>query len=394
MTPRAAQSARAWLDRLCALAPGRPLTVLNVCGGHERSLADAGLRAILPSWLAVVPGPGCPVCVCPEADIAAAMALAQRPGVTVATFGDMMRVPVARSVARSATGLNSDVRSLAAVKAAGGRVRAIASPLDARALAHTLARADPSAQVVLFAPGFETTMAPVAALLAQGVPANLSVLLAGRRTAPVVAHLLAGGGTAGFDGLIAPGHVATVMGATEWAVLAACHRLPTAVAGFSAEQLLAGLHAVAVQAARGRAGLANCYGEAVRPAGNPGARALLDRVFRVTPAAWRGIGTIPASGFALAPGFADLDARARFHLPAVDDADEDAHAATRLPAGCDCAAVVLGRRRPTDCRLYGRACTPRMPVGPCMVSDEGACRIWWAAGRRAEPHDARPPVPA
>lgn len=359
-------TARDWLERIRSIAPARPVRVMNVCGGHERTIAMAGLRAVLPPSIELIAGPGCPVCVCPEEDIHAAIALAMRPGIILATFGDMIRVP--------ANGPRSEPRSLQEASAAGAAVRPVASPRDAL----RIALAHPESEVVFFAAGFETTMAPVAALLAEGVPQNLTVLLAGRLTWPAVAMLLASDAP-GFDALIAPGHVATITGPEEWAFVAERHGLPAAVAGFAPEQLLAALFAVLRQLAAGEARLENCYAEAVKPGGNVTARRVLGEVFSVTDARWRGIGTIPRSGYALSPAYAAADAVRRHGI----DTTRARKRAGEMPPGCDCARVVLGRIRPRECVLYGRACTPATPVGPCMVSDEGACRIAWSSGVRA-----------
>jgi hydrogenase expression/formation protein HypD len=253
-------------------------------------------------------------------------------------------------------------------------VRPIASPLEAL----QIARQYPQHQVVFFAAGFETTTAPVAALLVQGIPDNLSVLLSGRLTWPAVSMLL-DSDTPGFDALVAPGHVATVMGPEEWEFVVDKHRIPAAVAGFSAESLLAATYSVLRQLLDDRLFLDNCYPELVRPGGNPGARAHLQTALEVTDANWRGIGTIPGSGFQLNHAYRRWDARERF----PDYSAEARRRAGEMPPGCDCAQVVLGRKYPNQCRIYGKACTPRTPVGPCMVSDEGACRIWWSTGVRA-----------
>ncbi len=360
-----ADDAARWLERIRALPLPPRLRVMNVCGGHERSISMAGLRRALPAAIELIPGPGCPVCVCPEEDIHGALRLALDERVVLVAFGDMLRVPC--NVPRG------EPRSLEAARAAGADVCPVASPQQAAQIAREL----PQREVVFFAAGFETTTAPVASLVAEGLPPNLSILLAGRRTWPAVAMLL-DSGAPGFDALIAPGHVATVMGAAEWRFVPARHGLPAAVAGFGAAHLLAALYSVARQAIEGRAFLDNCYRELVRDDGSPGARAVLERVLDVVDAPWRGIGTIAASGYALRPQYAAADARRRF---ALDD-DAQRRRAGQMPPGCDCARVVLGRVKPNECVLYGRACTPRNPVGPCMVSDEGACRIWWAAGQR------------
>ena len=343
----------------------RPIRIMNVCGGHERSISAAGLRTVLPDNVELVPGPGCPVCICPEEDVYEAIQLALREDVTLVAFGDMLRVPV--NVPKS------EPRSLEQAKAAGADIRPIASPIDAVRIAES----DPGRTVVFFAAGFETTTAPVAAMLAEGAPANLLVLLSGRLTWPAVAMLL-DSGAAGFDALIAPGHVATVMGPEEWQFVVDKHDIPAAVAGFSPDSLLAAMYSVLRQLRDERHFLDNCYPQVVRDGGNREARSQLKRVMDVVDANWRGIGIIPKSGFALREEFAAHDARQ--HLPSY--ADESRKRVGEMPPGCDCAQVVLGKIYPNQCRLYGAACTPRKPIGPCMVSDEGACRIWWSAGYR------------
>lgn len=355
-----------WLERLKALAASRRrIRIMNVCGGHERSISLAGLRSAIPDNIELVPGPGCPVCICPEEDVFEAIQLALNEDIILTAFGDMLRVPV--NVPKR------EPRSLEQARAAGGDVRPVASPTEVLGIA----RANPDREVVFFAAGFETTTAPVAAMLAEGAPENLSVLLSGRLTWPAVAMLLESGDP-GFDALVAPGHVATVMGPEEWEFVAERHGIPAAVAGFRPDTLLAAMVSVLRQLDNGRAVLDNCYPEVVRPGGNPTARAFLDEVMQVGAAKWRGIGTIPASGYELSEAYRAHDARRRFR----SYADESRKRVGEMPPGCDCAQVVLGRIYPNQCRLYGLACTPRAPIGPCMVSDEGACRIWWSAGHR------------
>lgn len=364
-TAAGAAAARGWLERIVGLDLPRPVKIMNVCGGHERSIAHAGLRALLPEKVELIPGPGCPVCVCPEEDVYAAIRIALGRDAVLVTFGDMLRVPA--NVGKG------EIRSLEQAKAAGADVRPVASPLEAVAIAD----AEPARTVVFFAAGFETTMAPVAAMLGQRLPDNLMLLLSGRRTWPAVAMLLASG-QPGFDALIAPGHVSTVMGPEEWAFVAEENGIPCAIAGFCAESLLAAIYSTLRQVAEGRAFLDNCYPGAVRAGGNPAARRQLAQIMRVVDAPWRGIGTIPASGYALAPAYAGHDARPMF----AAEAEEARKRAGAMPPGCACAEVVLGRIYPTACPLYGSACAPRHPIGPCMVSDEGACRIWWSTGAR------------
>ena len=338
---------------------------MNVCGGHERSITMAGLRSALPANIELIPGPGCPVCICPEEDVYEAIQLASKEDIILVAFGDMLRVPV--NVKKGTT------RTLAEAKAQGADIRPIASPTEAV----IIAREHPEKPVVFFAAGFETTTAPVAAMLVEGVPDNLFVLLSGRLTWPAVAMLL-DSGEAGFEALIAPGHVATVMGPEEWQFVVDKHNMPAAVAGFAAESLLAAMYSVLRQLIDDRYFLDNCYPDLVREGGNPSARRQLEKAFDVRDANWRGVGIIGSSGYVLRDQYKQHDARR--HFP--DYADDARKRAGEMPPGCDCAGVVLGKIYPNQCRLYGKACVPRNPVGPCMVSDEGACRIWWANGIR------------
>ncbi len=358
--------ARHWLAQIRELDLPERIRVMNVCGGHERSVTLSGMRSALPGNVEIIPGPGCPVCVCPEEDIYQAMQLALRENVILVAFGDMLRVPV--------NGPKSEPRSLVEARAAGGDVRPIASPIEARMIAEQ----HPKKPVVFFAAGFETTSAPVASMLVEGAPDNLFVLLSGRLTWPAVAMLL-DSDAPGFDGLIAPGHVSTVMGPEEWDFVPERHRLPAAIAGFTADSLLAATYSVLRQTIEQRPFLDNCYQALVRPGGNPLAKRQLAQAFEVVDANWRGIGIIPDSGYAIREAYAAHDATKQF--PDYDS--EGRRRRGEMPAGCDCARVVLGKIYPNQCRLYGTGCTPRSPVGPCMVSDEGACRIWWSNGVRA-----------
>lgn len=358
-------SAAQWLDHLKTLNFTNKFKIMNVCGGHERSITHAGLRGILPELIELIPGPGCPVCICPEEDIYTAIQWATHENITLVAFGDMLRVPV--NVPKN------QARSLEQAKAAGADIRPIASPLEAV----KIARSQPLKKTIFFAAGFETTIAPVAAMLVEGIPDNLQVLLSGRLTYPAVQMLLESG-EAGFDALVAPGHVSAVMGAGEWNFVAENHQLPVAVAGFSAESLLAAFYSVARQFQSGQIALDNCYPQVVHKNGNPTAKNQLNQAFKIIDANWRGIGKIPKSGFSINEAFSNYDAR--LFLPNYDD--QLRKRAGEMPAGCDCAKVVLGKVYPNQCKLFGTVCTPRQPIGPCMVSDEGACRIWWSAGLR------------
>ncbi len=354
-------SAKQWLTKIHDLPLPPKVRIMNVCGGHERSITMAGLRAALPSNIELIPGPGCPVCVCPEEDVYAAIQLALEEKVTLVAFGDMLRVPV--NVSKQA------VRSLEQAKAVGADIRPIASPLEALEIAQ---RADKS-QIVFFVTGFETTTAPVAALLAQGIPDNLLILLSGRLTWPIVDQLLATG-QAQFDALIAPGHVATIMGSQEWAFVVEKYHMPTAVAGFTSESLLAAMYSVLRQLIEKKCFLDNCYPQVVNEQGNLTAQRFLQQTMQTVDANWRGIGIVKQSGFQLQNSQQDAK------LQLTDYSKVARQRMGTMPAGCDCAKVVLGNIYPNQCCLYGKSCTPRSPIGPCMVSDEGACRIWWSGG--------------
>jgi len=354
--------AKEWLEKINALNLRDCIRIMNVCGGHERALNQAGLRTLLPEKIELIAGPGCPVCICPEEAISMAIEIALNEPVIIVTFGDMLRVPI------NAT--SGKPRSLEQARALGGDIHPIASPLEARAIAQQ----HPDKQVVFFMAGFETTTAPTAALIAEGIPDNLFLLLAAHRTWPAVAQLL-NSDQPGFDALIGPGHVSAVMGSNEWKFVAEQHQLPIAIAGFDAASLLAAIYSAILQTINGEASLENCYPSVVKPEGNPTAQGLINSTLDIIDSQWRGIGMIPASGYALNKNHATHDAHIHFTEYAIQS-DQ----ARGMPPGCDCTQVVMGKIYPNQCRLYAAACTPSNPIGPCMVSDEGACRIWWANG--------------
>src|SRR3569832_528788 len=331
-------TARDWLQRLHALPRRARFRIMNVCGGHERVITHAGLRGALPDYIELIPGPGCPVCICPEEDIYAAMHMALHHPVILLCFGDLLRVPV--------NAPRDTPRSLLAARAAGADVRAIASPLEAR----TIARRHPDKPDKNNAAGNETTMAPGAAMIAEDMPDNLLLLIAGRLTWPAVAMLLSSGAP-GFDALIAPGHVATVMGCEEWRFVSAQYDLPTAVAGFGAESLLAAVYAALQQDIADTPRLDNCYPALVTAAGNAAAQSLLREVFEIVDGNWRGIGVIPQSSFALRGRFRRRDAHTHF---AIDEVTR--RRAGEMPPGCVCVVVVLGCFFFVVCCFFGLGC--------------------------------------
>jgi len=354
-------NAEQWLERIHQLDLPRKIKIMNVCGGHEHAIGQAGLRAVLPENIELIPGPGCPVCVCPEEDVYEAIQIALNENVILCTFGDMLRVPINVS--------KYQVRSLEQAKARGADIRPVASPVEVV----NIAKQNPNQDVIFFVAGFETTTAPVAAMMNQDLPSNLLLLLSARLTWPAVALLLKSS-TPNFDCLVAPGHVATVMGSREWRFVPEQYQIPAAIAGFTSESLLAAFYSTLRQLIEQRPFLDNCYPELVTENGNQHAQHHLNQVMEISDVNWRGIGVIPGSGYTLKSDFAKHDARIKFS----NHSNPIRLRAGEMPAGCDCANVVLGNIYPVECNLYGRACTPRSPIGPCMVSDEGACRIWWS----------------
>lgn len=334
--------------------PPRAITCMHVCGTHESAVARFGLRGLLPEWLRLIAGPGCPVCVCPAEEIARAARLALEPGVVLASFGDMVRVP--------------GHPSLEEARGRGGDVRVVLGVDDAV----ELARAEPDREVVFFAVGFETTACTTAAALLCEPPANFSVLCAHRRIPPALEALLALEDVA-VDAFLLPGHVIAVAGLGEYERAVREGGRPAAVAGFEPLDVLLGLRELVRMSRDGSAELVNVYRRAVRPEGNPRAREAMDRAFRVIDAAWRGLGVIPGSGYDLREEFATHDARRRF-APLL--ARTAAGLASHAPDlhGCRCGDVMVGRIDPSDCRLFAAACTPESPQGACMVSAEGTCR--------------------
>lgn len=329
-----------------------PTTIMEVCGTHTHAIRRYGIRQLLPKQVRLVSGPGCPVCVTAEEDIALALALARLPNVTFCCFGDMLRVPCGGE-------------SLLNLRAGGADVRLCVSPLDAL----DIARANPSREVVWYGVGFETTTPHTAALLetaiAQGVK-NLSILSA-HKTMPNALVALLGGETR-VDALLCPGHVAAITGAEAFAFLPERFHLPAAIAGFEPEELLLAILALLKMRAGGSSKLVNAYPRVVNQMGNLTAQKLVGTYFGPCDARWRGLGEIPQSGLTLKPAFAVWDARVRFSPEPK---------AVISPNGCRCGDVLRGLLEPNECPLFGRACTPEQPLGACMVSSEGACAAYY-----------------
>ena len=338
----------------------RPWSLMEVCGGQTHAFLRFGIDRLLPPELTLIHGPGCPVCVTPVEIIDKGLAIAARPEVIFCSFGDMLRVP----------GTDGDLFS---VKSRGGDVRIVYSPLDALALAER----HPDREVVFFAVGFETT-APGNALAAvearrRGVR-NFSLLVSHVLVPPAMEAILSAPSRR-VDAFLAAGHVCTVMGLDEYRPLAARYRVPIVATGFEPLDLLQGIHMCVSQLEEGRAEVENQYARAVRQEGNASALAVIREVFEVVPRAWRGIGSIAASGLALRGPYAALDAERRFGVEAVGG---------RESPECRSGEVLQGLLKPTDCPAFGTRCTPERPLGATMVSSEGTCAAYFRY-RRTRP---------
>ncbi len=339
-------------------ATTRSWVVMEICGGQTHSLLRHGIPDLLPPALELVHGPGCPVCVTPLEMIDRAHALARRPEVILASFGDMLRVP-------GSDGTLLSLRSL------GADVRIVYSPLDALALA----RAHPDRQIVFFAVGFETT-APANAMAVyqahrEGL-GNFSALVSHVLVPPAIDAILGSQGNR-VQGFLGPGHVSTVVGLEEYRVLVARHRVPIVVTGFEPVDLLDGLLRLVRQLEGGRAELENAYARVVRETGNQTARSIVEEVFEICDRKWRGVGTLEASGFRLRGPYREHDASLRFGIEDLCTAEDPT---------CIAGEILQGRKRPPDCPAFGRQCTPETPLGATMVSSEGACAAYFAYARR------------
>ncbi|HSF15144.1 MAG TPA: hydrogenase formation protein HypD [Vicinamibacteria bacterium] len=342
----------------------RPWTIMEVCGGQTHTIVKFGIDRMLPQELTLVHGPGCPVCVTALERIDRAHAIASRPEVIFTSFGDMLRVP----------GSSGDLLEL---KAKGADVRVVYSPLDAVELAAT----NPKREVVFFAVGFETT-APANAMAVRQAHrrglTNFSVLVSHVLVPPAMTHILQSPENR-VEGFLGPGHVCTVMGTEEYGPIAKSFGVPIEITGFEPVDMLEGILKCVEQLEAGTAEVRTPYRRVVRPEGNLSAKKLLSEVFEVCDRSWRGVGTIPKSGYRLAPEYRAYDAERRFDTSEI---------ATRESPGCISGQILKGVRKPIDCPLFGTDCTPRRPLGATMVSAEGACAAYYAYGRHLELVDA------
>jgi hydrogenase expression/formation protein HypD len=336
----------------------RPHNIMEVCGGQTHALVRFGIDELLPSPITLLHGPGCPVCVTPTEIIDRALAIASLPRTIFCSYGDMLRVPGSQ-------------RDLFSVKASGGDVRIVYSALDAVRLAER----EPTREIVFFAVGFETT-APAHAMAVvearrRGIQ-NFSLLVAHVRVPPALESIL-GDPDRRVHGFLAAGHVCAIMGTLEYDALVARHRVPMVVTGFEPLDLVQGILRCVLQLESGQASVENQYARVVKTSGNLAARAVLDEVFETVDRRWRGLGTIPNSGFALRDRFAEFDAERKFPMaiPVVSDPEE-----------CRSGEVLTGHCKPSDCPSFASRCTPDKPLGATMVSSEGACAAYFRYKRR------------
>lgn len=349
---READLSRRLADKIRRIS-SRPTRLMEVCGTHTVSIFRSGIRSVLPPTLSLLSGPGCPVCVTDQAEIDAFIELSRRPGVTVATFGDLMRVPGSAS-------------SLQRERAEGRDIRVVYSTMDALAIA----RREPDRQVVFLGVGFETTAPTIAAAVtaAAGMElANFSVISAHKLVPPALEALM-GLDAVAIDGFILPGHVSVIIGLDAYRPFFERHRIPCVVAGFEPADILQAVAMLVAQVEAGRPALENAYPRAVSAAGNIKARRVLAEVFEPADACWRGIGRIPASGLRIREAYAAFDAGRRFSLELPE---------ANPPRGCACGEILTGKKTPPECALYRKVCTPIDPVGPCMVSSEGTCAAYY-----------------
>jgi hydrogenase expression/formation protein HypD len=336
--------------RLGRLAKG-PATIMEVCGTHTMSVARFGLKSLLPPQVRLVSGPGCPVCVTDQADIDAYLALGGLPDTALATFGDMVRVP-------------GSFTSLERERAQGVDVRVVYAPLDAV----EIARQNPAKHLVFFGVGFETTMPATALALQAAAQADLKnfTVFCVHKTMPAALKALLASGEVRVSGLLLPGHVTTIIGAEAYTFIPEHFSIPCAVTGFEPLDILLGIESILRQLEEGAAIVDNVYSRAVKIPANPRAQQLLQEVFAATDAAWRGLGVIPGSGVQIRESYAQFDAAVRF-------GEVIASVPPARSTGCRCGEVLRGVLAPPDCHLFGKACNPSQPLGPCMVSSEGAC---------------------
>lgn len=345
---RDARYAKAMKKEIENLLGNRRLRIVHVCGTHEDTISQHGIRFLIPGNLELVAGPGCPVCVCAAQDVDMAISIAKQ-GHIVTTFGDMFRVPSTES-------------SLAKERTKGADVRIVYGAIDAV----DIAKKNPDKEVVFVGVGFETTAPTIALELLRKPPPNFSILTS-LKVIPPAMDLLVNIEGFSVDGFITPGHVSAIIGTNAFQPFAERHHVPCVAAGFEPLDVLEAIRMLLVQINEDRAESENEYTRVVLPEGNIVAQKVLAQAFRIDDAPWRGLGVIEKSGYFIKEEYAEYNARLRFDFPDIESVD--------ILPGCRCHEVILGMADPVDCKLFGKRCTPEDPYGPCMVGHEGTCRI-------------------
>jgi len=330
---------------------GQKIKFMHVCGTHEHTISKYGLRTLLPKEIEILSGPGCPVCICPAADIDKAVELGKRDDTIIITFGDMIRVP--------ATNI-----SLAELKAKGADVRIVYGPNDAV----KIAKENPDKEVIFFAIGFETTVPLIGYELQSGPPSNFSVICA-HKLIPAALELLMSQSQLRIDGFISPGHVSTIIGLKPYEIFSQGYRIPNVISGFEPNDVLLSILMLLKQVRDKKYDTINEYSRVVKSEGNLIAQKIIDEVFQSVSSPWRGIGRVNDGGLVIREKYQEFDADKKFDITIEKSQD--------IPPGCSCHLIMVGKLYPYECELFRKECTPINPIGPCMVSNEGTCSIYY-----------------
>lgn len=333
-----------------------PARFMEFCGGHTVAIFRYGIRQVLPPTIEMVSGPGCPICVTANADLDKAIALSKVPEVIITTFGDMLKVPGSRS-------------SLERAKAEGAEIRTVYSTMDAL----NIAEANPDRSVVFLGIGFETTAPTIAASILQAEEKGIKnyYVLSLHKVCPPVIRALLDSGEVELQGLVCPGHVSAIIGSHPWEFIARDYGIPCVISGFEPLDILQSVDMLVEQVEKGQSQVEIAYRRGVRPEGNQQALKLMEKVFEPAPARWRGMGEVAGSGLKIKPEYQRFDAEAAFDIKTAPVVEHK---------GCICGEILRGVKTPADCKLFGKACTPENPIGPCMVSAEGSCSAYYLYG--------------
>ena len=330
---------------------GKSVKLMHVCGTHEHTISKYGLRTLLPKDIEILSGPGCPVCICPAADIDKAVELGKRNDMIITTFGDMVRVP--------ATNI-----SLAELKAKGADVRIVYSPHDAI----KIAKKNSNKEVIFFAIGFETTAPLIGYEIQSGPPSNFSVICA-HKLIPAALELLMSQSQLKIDGFISPGHVSTIIGLKPYEIFSQGYKIPNVISGFEPNDVLLSILMLLKQVRDKKYDTINEYSRVVKPEGNLIAQKVIEDVFKPVSSPWRGIGRVYDGGLIIRDKYEQFDADKKYNIKIKKSQD--------IPPGCVCHLIMVGKLYPYECKLFREECTPMNPIGPCMVSQEGTCSIYF-----------------